>query len=253
MPLFSLDHYFKRIHFGGNTEPTMSTVTEIMRCQLFSVPFENLDVQARKTISIDPEDIVAKIVGRQRGGYCYEVNGLLSMALDALRIPYFFIAARPLLTHGAKKPRLHMAIVVQLDGEQWLCDCGFGAHGIRTPIRLSLLDTEVNQDGELFMLSLNEDQEYVLKTVVHHHWEAQYAFTLARQSWIDFVPANYYNSTHPNSLFVQKLIVVICTRMGRKILFGNTLKIIHQGHEIKQFLTQENRASILREEFGLEE
>jgi len=253
MPLFSLDQYFKRIHFDGvAAPPTLLTVKDIMRGQLAHVPFENLDVQAGKGISIDPDDIVKKIVERQRGGYCYEVNGLFSMALDALHIPYFFVAARP-LTHGGKKPRTHMTVVVQLDDEYWLCDCGFGGHGLRAPMRLSLLNTEVNQDGELFMLSLNDEQEYVLKSFVHNHWEEQYAFNLARYSWVDFIPANHYNSTHPNSLFVQKLIVVICTPNGRKILFGNALKIIHNGQEGKRFLTQENRASILREEFGLSE
>ncbi len=250
MSLFSLDQYLRRIHFDGVATPTLGTVSAIMRSQLASVPFENLDVQAGKGISIDPDQIVKKIIDRQRGGYCYEVNGLFSMALDALAIPYFFVAARPLI-HGGKKPRTHMALVVQLDGENWLCDCGFGGHGMRAPMCLSLLDTEISQDNELFMLSRNDEQEFVLKSWVQHRWEEQYAFALTRQSWIDFVPANHYNSTHPDSLFVQKLLVVLCTPTGRKILFGHTLKIIHNGHEVKRFLTADNRATLLREEFGL--
>lgn len=55
-----------------------------MQQQLFTVPFENLDVQRGKTVSMVPEDIVEKIVHQGRGGYCYEVNGLFSMALEAL-------------------------------------------------------------------------------------------------------------------------------------------------------------------------
>ncbi len=55
-----------------------------MRAQLFSVAFENLDVQAGKIVSLVPEQIVDKIIGQGRGGYCYEVNGLFAMALQAL-------------------------------------------------------------------------------------------------------------------------------------------------------------------------
>ena len=77
---FSLDQYLDRIHFQGPATATMDTVTKLMRCQLQTIPFENLDVQAKKVVSINPNDIVEKLVHRKRGGYCYEVNGLFSMA-----------------------------------------------------------------------------------------------------------------------------------------------------------------------------
>jgi N-hydroxyarylamine O-acetyltransferase len=75
-----------------------------MRYQLFSVPFENLDVQQGKVISLVPEEIYRKIVERNRGGYCYEVNGLFAMALNALGIPYQFFAARP-MTYPVRRPK----------------------------------------------------------------------------------------------------------------------------------------------------
>lgn len=52
-----------------------------MHHQLRAVPFENLDVQAGKIVSLVPEEIVEKIIDRNRGGYCYEVNGIFAMAL----------------------------------------------------------------------------------------------------------------------------------------------------------------------------
>ena len=248
---FSLPRYFTRIRYTSEPRPTMASVAEMMRCQLFHIPFENLDVQAGKVISLQPADIVAKLVNRQRGGYCYEVNGLFAMALDALGIPYFFVAARP-LTHGHRKPRTHMAIVVTLQGEKWLCDLGFGGHGIRAPMRLNLLETEVNQDGELFMLSMQSEHELLLKTHTSHGWEGLYAFELTPQHWEDFIPANFYNCTHHESIFVRKLLVVLCHASGRKILFGHTLKIITPGQEQKHHLKEEQLQRVLWEEFGVE-
>lgn len=253
MTHFSIDRYFNRIRFHGAAIPSMETVTAMMRAQLLNVPFENLDIQAGKIISLDPEDIAEKIIHRRRGGYCFEVNGLFSMALDALQIPYFFITATPLSQHGVRKPKTHMAIIVELNNEKWLCDCGFGGYGMRAPMSLKILETEVPQDGDAFMLSQLNEWELVLKTKLHDSWEAQYMFDLTKHNWTDFTAANDYSSTHPDSLFVRKLLIVLCTPVGRKILFGNTLKINDGDRQEKYHLTPENRAAFLREEFGLVE
>ena len=59
---FVLDDYLSRIGFAGDRTPNANTLAAIIRCQLFTVPFENLDVQAGKIVSLVPEDIVDKIV-----------------------------------------------------------------------------------------------------------------------------------------------------------------------------------------------
>jgi N-hydroxyarylamine O-acetyltransferase len=110
---FSLSAYLERIAYRGEAKADLTTLRALMRHQLLSVPFENLDVQAGKIISLVPEDIVAKIVQRRRGGYCYEVNGIFSMALQALGIPYRYVAARPMF-YPARRPRTHMAIIAPL-------------------------------------------------------------------------------------------------------------------------------------------
>lgn len=139
---FSLDAYFKRIGFSGKPVATLACVTDIMRHQLCSVPFENLDVQAGKLVSIAPDDIVEKLINNTRGGYCYEVNGIFSMALTALNIPYQWVAARPMF-YPTRRPKTHMAVVVKLAGRDWLCDLGFGSYGLSEPLALDGLDVEV--------------------------------------------------------------------------------------------------------------
>ena len=61
---FTLEKYFSRIAYHGNTDTDIATLTEIMRCQLFSVPFENIDIQAGKIVSLVSEEIVEKILTR---------------------------------------------------------------------------------------------------------------------------------------------------------------------------------------------
>ncbi|HAT31664.1 MAG TPA: acetyltransferase [Janthinobacterium sp.] len=241
---------FSRSAFAGPAKADLASVAGIMRCQLFSVPFENLDVQAGKVISLVPEEIVDKIVGRHRGGYCYEVNGLFAMALQALGIDYQFVAARPMF-YPVKRPKTHMAIVLTLDGEHYLCDLGFGSYGIRAPMRLGALDVEVAQDGDTFMLSKTSERDYLLKALVEGEWGNQYGFDLSPQEWIDFVPANYLNSTHPDAIFVQKLVIVLHRAEGRSIFVGDTLKTVSGAGVEKRVVAPEERAAMLSEVFGL--
>lgn len=247
---FSLSAYFERIAYRGEIKADLATLRSLMRHQLLSVPFENLDVQAGKIISLVPEDIVAKIVQRRRGGYCYEVNGIFSMALQALGIPYRYVAARPMF-YPARRPRTHMAIIATVDGLDWLCDLGFGSYGLREPIRIDTFDVEVQQDHDTFMLGKSEVGEIVLKAKVEGEWSNQYGFDLSRQEWVDFVPANYMNSTHPDAIFVKQYVVLLHTEGGRKIFSGDTFKVVEQGSISKSVIAPEDRAALLSREFDL--
>ncbi|PHV04897.1 acetyltransferase [Janthinobacterium sp. BJB412] len=248
---FVLQEYLDRIGYTGAARADLATVRGMMRRQLFTVPFENLDVQAGKIVSLVPEEIVGKIVGRRRGGYCYEVNGLFAMALQALGIPYQFVAARPMF-YPVKRPKTHMALVLTLDGAQWLCDLGFGSYGIRAPLRLDQLDSELRQDDDSFMLSKSGEIDYVLKAKVDGEWQNQYGFNLSPQEWIDFMPANYLNSTHPDAIFVQKLLVVIFSEEGRSILLDDSLRTVRGGLSQRRQVAPEQRQALLREVFGLD-
>lgn len=247
---FDLNTYFSRIGFGGPARADAPTLAALMRHQLFSVPFENLDVQAGKGVSLVPEDIVDKIVHQKRGGYCYEINGLFAMALSALQIPYRFVAARPMF-YPVRRPRTHMALVVRLDGADWLCDLGFGSYGIRAPLRLDSVGTPVEQDFDRFLLTQPQPGEYLLQAWVDGAWANQYGFDLSPQEWIDFMPANYLNSTHPDAVFVQKMLVVQQHPEGRDILFGDTLKQVTAAGVQVQTVAPPDRAAVLSGHFGL--
>ncbi|WGZ94800.1 MAG: arylamine N-acetyltransferase [Candidatus Thiothrix putei] len=192
---------------------------------------------------------MAKIVGKQRGGYCYEVNGLFAMALQSLQIPYQFVAAHPMF-YPMKRPRTHMALLVTLDGTEWLCDLGFGSYGIRAPLRLDVLETPISQGCDTFMLS-EEGGDIVLKAQVDDAWVKQYGFNRCPVEWIDFAPANWLNSTHPDAVFTQKPLVVRFTVSGRNILFGDSFKQVKEGVTTQCTLALHEQAAVLAEHFGI--
>jgi N-hydroxyarylamine O-acetyltransferase len=255
---FDLQQYFDRIGYkhdqgsiGHHDQKVgIGQLTDIMRGQLFSVPFENTEVQAGFVPSMVPEQIVTKIVERKRGGYCYEVNGIFAMALTDLSIPYYFVAARPMF-YPTRRPKTHMAIVAQVDGQDWLCDLGFGSYGIRAPFPMEQLESEVQQDHDTFMITKTSEREYCLQAKVDGKWANQYGFDLYPQEWVDFAPANFMNATHPDAMFVQKLLIVQHHIEGRTIFFGRTLKTNANGVTHNEVIPEVQVKSLVLKEFGL--
>jgi N-hydroxyarylamine O-acetyltransferase len=171
---FVLSDYLARIKAVKTPEPTLEFVSYMMQQHTFSIPFENLDVQAGKVVSLVPEEIVDKIVYRNRGGYCYETNGLLTMALQELGIACYFTSARS-MTYATKRPRTHLVVIAKIEGQHYLLDTGFGSHGIRLPMDLSHTNEEVAQDIQAYILS-KKGSDFTLHTYVHGDWLPQYYF-----------------------------------------------------------------------------
>jgi N-hydroxyarylamine O-acetyltransferase len=247
---FNLEQYLNRIKFSGKIELNIEGITKLMRSQLFSVPFENIDVQAGKVISLNGDDIVNQIVNLKRGGYCYQINGLFSLALQEIGIPHYYVAARPLVNPG-QNPKTHLGIIATIENEAYLIDLGFGGNSIRKPLKLSEIGTEIQHDSDTFTLIKTEDNDYLLQILMGTEWSNLYSFDLTPQRWIDFKPANHYNYSHPDSVFTQNLIVVLQNPLGKKILFKNALKSVTNGtSEIVSF-EDAQLENILASEFDL--
>ena len=247
---FDLSAYCQRIGFTGELRADLATVQGLMQQQLRTVAFENLDVLAGKVISLQPEAIVEKIIARGRGGYCYEVNGLFAMALSALGIAYQWVAARPMF-YPMKRPRTHAALIVSVDGAEYLCDLGFGSYGIRAPLRVDVLDTPTAQDHDTYQLT-QDGHDLVLQALVDGEWANQYGFTRCPVEWVDFAPANWLNSTNPDAVFTQKPLIVLFTPTGRKVLFGDNFKQIDHDQVTQYSITPAQQADCLATHFHLQ-
>jgi N-hydroxyarylamine O-acetyltransferase len=250
---FDLSAYCARIsHPAPTTAGPLDAagLAAMMRAQLFAVPFENLDVQAGKGVSLDPGDIVDKIVRRRRGGYCYEVNGLFAMALEATGTPFTMVAARPMF-YPARRPRTHMALIARVDDADWLVDLGFGSYGPRAPLRLDRLDAEIAQDDDRYRLRREENGEFVLSAKTPEGWADQYGFHLHPQEWVDFAPVNHLNATHPDAIFVRTRLLIRHHPRGRDILIGRTLKRVRGGRVETREIADEETPAVFESLFGL--
>ena len=116
---FDLNAYLARIGLSvpQGTEVDVALLHRVHRAQALSIPFENFDICLGRSIKLDAQSLQDKLVQQQRGGYCFEVNGLLLLALQALGYE-----ARALLcrvhTNGQSTGRTHQIILVSLAGQE---------------------------------------------------------------------------------------------------------------------------------------
>lgn len=118
--------YLDRIGHAGPVSPDLATLRAIHRAHLLAIPYENLDVQLGRPVTTDPADAFDKIVTRQRGGWCYEMNGLLGWALAEIGFEVTRLAGGVMrVVRGDEAIGNHLVLRVDLD-EPWLADVGFG-------------------------------------------------------------------------------------------------------------------------------
>ncbi|HET6554802.1 MAG TPA: arylamine N-acetyltransferase, partial [Dyella sp.] len=197
--VIDLNAYLHRIGYDGPLTATLETLRAVTTAHVAAIPFENLDPLLRVPVSLDIEAIERKLVHERRGGYCFEQNGLLIAVLRTLGYDVFGLIARVLWMkpEDSEVAQTHMLLRVELDGESWLVDVGFGSMALGGALRLQA-DVAQETGNEPFRL-MQRDGDWRMQANVHGEWRTLYRFDLQQRPPIDYVVANHYTATHPAS------------------------------------------------------
>src|SRR6266700_6959593 len=95
----NLAAYLDRIGAARPRVADAHALRALHRAHQMAVPFENLSIHLHEPISLEPDDLIEKIVTRRRGGFCYELNGAFALLLRALGFDVVLVAAR---VHGGE-------------------------------------------------------------------------------------------------------------------------------------------------------
>lgn len=156
-----LQSYLDRIGFSGTAKADTATFVAVHRAHALSLCYENLDVQLGAPMTRDPIAAFDKIVRRGRGGWCYELNGLLGWALGEIGFDIKQLAGGVMRDQfGDVMVGNHLVLLVRLNGDEWIADVGFG-DGLIEPARLregptgaNLFDSRLEKvDGDWWRFS----------------------------------------------------------------------------------------------------
>ena len=214
-----------------------------------TVPFENLSIHLGEPISLDEAGLIAKIVTRRRGGFCYELNGAFALLLEGLGAQVTRAAARVYDGEGRLGPLFdHLALVVRLpDGSgPWLADVGFGAHS-SYPLRYDGRDAQDDPGGRFVLADAPDGDVDVAKD-----GKPQYRIERRERALADFVPTCWWQQTSPDSHFTWSTICSRLTGDGRISLSGRTLIRTSDGTRTEEDLGADDAVlAAYREHFGI--
>jgi N-hydroxyarylamine O-acetyltransferase len=238
-----IDRYLARVGLDGSDR----AVTTLQRAHVRGIPYENLDVLLRREIVLDPEHLVAKMVDRHRGGYCYEQNTLFATVLEQLGHTVTRCLGRVRYTdQTSPRPATHMVLLV--DGA--VVDVGFGT---TTPLGPVPLGGEATYEGWTWSTSRVSTPEGEEAWLVSRGDAPLYTFTDAPRHPVDYVTANHFSSTHPRSHFTYLLQVQHWEGDVQVGLLGEQLVERRPGEpEVFTPVAPGELASLLRDRFGLD-
>ncbi|HEX5190603.1 MAG TPA: arylamine N-acetyltransferase [Streptosporangiaceae bacterium] len=250
MDAAALAAYLDRIGMNRPTTLDAATLGAMHLAHQRTVPFENLSIHLGEPISLGEADLIAKIVTRRRGGFCYELNGAFALLLEGLGAQVTRAAARVYGGEGRLGPPFdHLALVVRLpDGSgPWLADVGFGAHS-SYPLRYDGRDAQGDPGGRFVLADAPDGDVDVAKD-----GQPQYRIERRARALADFVPTCWWQQTAPQSHFRMGLICSLLTDDGRISLSGRTLIRTSGGTRTEQELADDDAVlGAYREYFGVD-
>ncbi|XP_062841888.1 arylamine N-acetyltransferase, pineal gland isozyme NAT-10-like [Trichomycterus rosablanca] len=261
-----VEKYLARIGCSPPCPPTLETLRLLHLNHLLSVPFEDLSIHSGEKVHLHLPSIYQKIVLHQRGGFCYENNGLFSWLLAQLGFQVEILAAqvRNRFTKAYGPPFDHLIMMVTLDGHRWLCDVGFGS-GFQLPLSLETDSPQIQSHGvyrvrahaDLFFMEMLSESDMMKNPEEEGSWVELYKFTLKSCQREDFQAMCEYHQSSVSSIFFCKSLCTMLLPTGRITVMGRTLHTTQLPDEqglpakTKRDLSDEEITEILKERFGI--
>jgi N-hydroxyarylamine O-acetyltransferase len=237
--------HLARIGAARPTAATSAALTALHRAHTRSVPFEDYDIHTGKAISLRLADVHDKIVRRNRGGYCYELNGLFAALLRELGFGVTLVSAFSLDDDGTRGPDFdHLRLLVDAADGRWIADVGNGA-GWATPVpgRPGVHgDVQVHRDGDLWWTSERRRDG---------RWERGWAWTAQPRELADFADRNRYQQHDPGSDFVGRRMAVLATARGRVSLLNGVFTEIEGERRTDRPVAAAEEWALLADRFGI--
>ena len=249
----NLNAYFERIGFSGSIAPTLATLEMLHALHPAAIPFENLSPLMGDAVPLDQPSLERKLLAERRGGYCFEHNLLFKRILEDLDYGVRPLLARVIWTNpdGVGQKPSHLLLRVEINGQAYIADVGFGGLTLTAPLRLRA-GVEQTTPHETFRLT-GGDPDWTLEVKIGEDWRGVYIFTLDEAADADIAAINQHLASDPASPFTQQLRVALSPGGTRLKLQDTrfTLQPVDGEKEQRDITSMESLRSVLTEQFGL--
>ncbi|MDQ0322712.1 N-hydroxyarylamine O-acetyltransferase [Pararhizobium capsulatum DSM 1112] len=244
-----VDLYLERIGVERPDKLDFAALAAIHRAHLMTFTWEALDAFMGWPSSVDPQTIFTKMVTRKRGGWCFEMNGLLGAALDGLG----FRVTR--LCGGVDREKLgdaaignHLTLRVDLD-RPYLAEVGL-ADAIVEPVPMAI--GPLSQRG--FDFSIMPTHDSWLRFYNHPLGLARsFDFRADHQDETALAAAQAWLMRDSGSPFTGTLAILRHTREGYVSLQNNRFRTVTAVGDVEHLIeTMDEFATTLSDVFALD-
>jgi len=233
------EKYLNRINYSGGLEPNFDLLKRLQKNHLLNIPFENLDIHYKVPIELNIDQIYKKIVENNRGGFCYELNGLFYELLRSLGFRVKRISARVYNKDNGYSPEFdHFTILVKIGHADYLTDVGFGEF-IFEPLELQLGKIQNDERGCYLIDIYEENYLRVNKIEDGRISTPEFIFKNVERELVEYKEMCKYHQSNPNSHFMKKRLISLPTTNGRITISGKMLKVTEKKKVIEKKLENE--------------
>jgi N-hydroxyarylamine O-acetyltransferase len=244
-----LDAYLDRIGYSGPVAPDLATLTALHRGHSMAIPYENIDVQLRRPLTIDPQAAFDKVVRRGRGGWCYEMNGTLWKVLTEIGFSVTRMAGGVMREAvGDAQIGNHLVLRVDLPEGPHIADVGFGDGPIEPyPLKAGPFE----QRGFPYRLDEVEDGYWRLRNQPNGG-AASFDFRAEKTDEALLAEKCAFLQESETSVFRMLLICQRHRPDGLRLLRGKVLRsVTPEGYTERTLESLTEFETVLAEEFGL--
>ncbi len=248
----------KRIDFTESNKISFADLEHILMKTALNIPFENICIINKNTTEITKDSLVQKILVKNEGGLCYELNAILYLFLIENGFKASLVSGvvyDPVNSEYQNIGRTHVTILLSHEGQTYLIDTGFGANLPLKPVPLNG-DMIISNNGEfLIQKEKTAFSDYVLKMKLKHkdtNWRIGYAFDSVR-TINDISDLNEIQSIiieHKNSPFNKNPLITKLTNEGNVTLTNTSFTQWKNGTVLKEDIEKEKFKELMRKIFN---
>lgn len=246
-----ISRYLDRISYKGATDCTEKALFALQEAHYIAVPYENFDILEGNPISLELSDIYRKIVLENRGGYCFELNGLFGALLRELGYDVKEYFSRYLRDEPPLPMPRHRVLVVKIRDIRYFTDVGVGGVVPRWPLIISQ-GLEQKQNNETYRFNRDPVLGNVVQELRHGKWSNYISFTDEPAYPVDFIATNYWCQYAKESIFNKEPMAAILTPNGRVTMFGKEVRIFSpEGVEVIPVNSRDELKILTKKWFGV--
>ncbi|KZN57523.1 hypothetical protein N473_06470 [Pseudoalteromonas luteoviolacea CPMOR-1] len=232
-----LDLYLAKLGLHYPSEGNLAFVEQLIKAHIARFSFSSINAMQDKCLSLEPDVVFTRVIENEQGGYCFEHNKIVMLALQYLGFDVSPLLGRVLLNGKWDNPRTHRVTLLKYHHTEYLIDVGFGS---KTPRTLIPIDHSVDVYDEANGYYVERSARRAVLTLTSPKQVPLYDVEFAETFESDCDVAHFHCHQHPDSLFVNHLVLSRMAQKERHTL--NNLLYVYRNEE-----TAETREVLIKD------